>query len=117
MTESWQGARHRVFVPQALGADEFLRVTWHERDRIIVFSHWSGNSCVAATPVRITDVPELAELLVAAVGHAVTHQGPVASTTRPRRQTKVARIVGGGQPATQGRLSPGVTPLWRDAAG
>ena len=114
MTESWQGARHRVFVPQALGADEFLRVTWHERDRIIVFSHWSGNSCVAATPVRITDTPELVELLVAAVGHAVTHLPPVAA--RPRRQTKVARI-SRVQTASQGRLTPDVTPLWRDAAG
>ena len=120
MTESWQGNRHRVFVPQALGADEFLRATWHESDRIIVFSHWSGNSCVAATPVRITDVPELAELLVSAVGHAVTHPGFVAGpapTTRSSRQTKVARILRGGQSAMQGRLSPGVTPLWRDAAG
>jgi hypothetical protein len=70
MTESWQGSRHRVFVPQALGADEFLRATWHESDRIIVFSHWSGNTCVAATPVRISDTPELAELLRAAIAHA-----------------------------------------------
>jgi hypothetical protein len=77
MTESWQGARHRVFVPQALGADEFLRVTWHESDRIIVFSHWSGNTCVAATPVRISDTPELAELLGAAIIHAVSQPEPV----------------------------------------
>jgi hypothetical protein len=76
MTESWQGIRHRVLVPQALGADEFLRATWHERDRIIVFSHWSGDSCLAATPVRITDVPELAELLVRAIGHAAVHPAP-----------------------------------------
>ncbi|HYN34886.1 MAG TPA: hypothetical protein VES40_19840, partial [Ilumatobacteraceae bacterium] len=25
-----ESERHRVFVPQALGSDEFLRVTWHE---------------------------------------------------------------------------------------
>jgi len=76
MTESWQGNRHRVFLPQALGADEFLRVTWHESDRIIVFSHWSGNTCVAATPVRISDTPELAELLGAAIAHAVRQAEP-----------------------------------------
>ena len=77
MTESWQGERHRVFVPQALGADEFLRATWHESDRIIVFSHWSGNTCVAATPVRISDTPELAELLAAAIARAVSQPEPV----------------------------------------
>lgn len=104
MTESWQGRRHRVFVPQALGADEFLRATWHESDRIIVFSHWSGNSCVAATPVRITDAPELAELLVRAIGHAATHPELVAgqpSTARSSRQTKVARILRGVPQAMQ----------------
>ena len=78
MTESWQGERHRVFVPQALGADEFLRATWHESDRIIVFSHWSGNTCVAATPVRISDTPELAELLEAAIARAKSQPEPVA---------------------------------------
>ena len=79
MTESWQGNRHRVFLPQALGADEFLRATWHESDRIIVFSHWSGNMCMAATPVRISDTPELAELLRAAIAHAVSEPEPVAA--------------------------------------
>lgn len=59
--------RRRVFVPQALGADEFLRVTWHESKQLIVFSHWQGDHCVAATPVRVTDVAELAELTVAAL--------------------------------------------------
>ncbi len=97
-----------MFVPQALGADEFLRATWHERDRIIVFSHWSGNSCVAATPVRITDTPELAQLLVTAVGHAVTHAGPAAvPTTRSSRQTKVARLLRVVAPAEQVPLSAG----------
>ncbi len=61
--------RHRVLVPQALGSDEFLRVTWHETRELIVFSHWDGDHCVAATPVRITDIAELASLISRAAAH------------------------------------------------
>ena len=59
-------ALRRVYVPQALGADEFLRVTWHERRQVMVFSHWRGAECIAATPVRIGELGELAELIVTA---------------------------------------------------
>ncbi len=64
--------RHRVLVPQALGSDEFLRVTWHETREVIVFSHWDGDHCVAATPVRITDIGELASLISQAAAHGIT---------------------------------------------
>lgn len=59
--------RRRVLVPQALGSDEFLRVTWHEGRRLMVFSHWDGDRCVAATPVRVDQLGEVAELVVSAV--------------------------------------------------
>ena len=116
MTESWQGIRHRVFVPQALGADEFLRATWHERDRIIVFSHWSGDSCVAATPVRITDVPELTELLVRAIGHPVIHPVPVVDPVTPslsRRGPKVTHVPRRAGPTKPEPLASDAVPLWR----
>ncbi len=58
--------RRRVLVPHALGADEFLRVTWHPGQQVVVFSHWSGDTCVAATPVKVGDIAELVELLAAA---------------------------------------------------
>lgn len=58
--------RRRVFVPQALGSEEFLRVTWHERRGLLVFSHWEGDHCVAATPVRAADLEELTSLTVEA---------------------------------------------------
>lgn len=61
--------RHRVLVPQALGSEEFLRVTWHASRALIVFSHWDGDRCVAATPVRITDIDELAALISQAAAH------------------------------------------------
>ena len=55
--------RRRVFVPQALGSDEFLRVTWHDGRGLVVFSHWDGDHCVAATPVRASDVEHLAAMM------------------------------------------------------
>lgn len=67
MSVAGDGSMRRVLVPQALGADEFLRVTWHESRKVIVFSHWQGDHCVAATPVRVSDIAELAELTVAAL--------------------------------------------------
>ena len=67
MSVAGDAPMRRVLVPQALGADEFLRVTWHESRKVIVFSHWQGDRCVAATPVRVSDIAELAELTVAAL--------------------------------------------------
>jgi len=61
------GERHRVLLQNALGADEFLRVTWHEGRQLVVFSHWQEGLCVAATPVRVSDIAELAELTVSAL--------------------------------------------------
>lgn len=57
-----------MLVPQALGSDEFLRVTWHEDRAVMVFSHWDGAECVAATPVHVKDLDELADLVGTAVG-------------------------------------------------
>lgn len=59
--------RQRVLVPQALGSDEFLRVTWHEERSVVVFSHWDGDTCVAALPARVGDLEALASLTAAAV--------------------------------------------------
>ena len=64
--------RHRVQVPQALGSDEFLRVTWHASRELVVFSHWDGDHCVAATPVRVTDIGDLASLISQAAAHGTT---------------------------------------------
>ncbi len=63
-----EGRRHRVFVPQALGSDEFLRITWHESRDLVVFSQWSGDQCTAAIPVRVSQLSEATSLLVDAVG-------------------------------------------------
>jgi hypothetical protein len=92
--------RRRVFVPQALGANEYLRVTWHETDRVVVFSHWQGEVCVAATPVRVTDTADLATLLVEALGHAAAQQtapapqGPTQTTLWGRLVAKLRNLTG-----------------------
>jgi len=92
-------SRRRVLVPQALGADEFLRVTWHQHLSVLVFSQWRGATCVAAIPVRIADAAEVAELLTCAVvdhvvadrdgcgvaGWPAPHPHEVVSTDRPIR--------------------------------
>jgi hypothetical protein len=70
-------ARRRVLVPQALGSDEFLRVTWHESREVMVFSHWDGDHCIAATPVRVADIVELAELTVIALASSSSTDRPV----------------------------------------
>ena len=68
MGSSSEGHRHRVLVPQALGSDEFLRITWHESRDVVVFSQWSGDQCTAAIPVRVSQLTEATTLLVDAVG-------------------------------------------------
>jgi len=84
--------RHRIFLPQALGSDEFLRVTWHESRGVMVFSHWDGAECVAATPVRVADVAELASLTAAALGLDLTL--PIEAWPAPAPETLVVPATG-----------------------
>jgi hypothetical protein len=55
---------NRVFLPDVRGGDQYLRATWHPESATIVFSHWSGELCMASTPVALTDCVELIELQV-----------------------------------------------------
>ncbi len=68
MIEYGGAGAHRVLLRQALGGDEFLRVTWHERKDVFVFSHWVGDTCTTATPVRVSELGDLASMTVAAIG-------------------------------------------------
>jgi hypothetical protein len=87
----------RVLVPQALGSDEFLRVTWHASRELIVFSHWDGDHCVAATPVRITDIAELAAL----IGRAADQGGRAPVWPAPAPETLVVPASGFGVPSSR----------------
>lgn len=68
MTSTSSTGRRRVLIPQALGSEEFLRVTWHESRQMMVFSQWDGPTCVAAIPVRVDDLDEVAALAFEALG-------------------------------------------------
>jgi hypothetical protein len=103
-----------VFLPQALGADEFLRVTWHESDRVVVFSHWQGETCVAATPVLVADTADLTALLVDALGDAVRRPIPAVAPRARTLRERLLNIV-----RRRRNDQPGVvvaTRLWRRSA-
>ncbi len=72
--------RRRVFATQALGADQYLRATWHADKRVVVFSQWTGSECTAAMPVRVDELGELASLLVDALSHEVQFSAPVSTS-------------------------------------
>ena len=59
----WTSTIPRVLIEDVRGNDGFLRVTLHEDTGVIVFSHWVGDTCVAATRVPVSAAPELIELL------------------------------------------------------
>lgn len=67
MTEYGGAGAHRVFLRQALGGDEFVRITWHEPKGVFVFSHWAGDTCTSAVPVRVSELGDLASMTVAAL--------------------------------------------------
>lgn len=96
-------ARRRVLVPQALGSDEFLRVTWHESRQVMVFSHWDGVRCVAATPVRVADLAELAELIAGAFASSDSTERPV--WPAPDRSELVVPAAGLRVPAFERRIA------------
>ncbi len=76
---------HRVFLPQALGGDEFLRVTWHEHNGVFVFSQWERERCVAATPVRVDQLGDLGTMIVTAVGEEMRKAASTPSWDAPAR--------------------------------
>ncbi len=83
MTEYGGAGAHRIFLRQALGGDEFLRVTWHERKDVFVFSHWVGDTCTTATPVRVSELGDLASMTVAALARRAAVNGPLTASPWP----------------------------------
>jgi hypothetical protein len=77
---------HRVLVPDVRGEREFLRVTYHEAERLFVVSTWDGAVCTAAVRVSVHAAPELIALLANGLGVAAS--APPAApgrALRPRR--------------------------------
>jgi hypothetical protein len=63
----WTSTLQRLFVEDVRENQAFLRVTVHEDAGVVVVSHWQGDVCVAATRIALTAVPDLIELLAAAL--------------------------------------------------
>ena len=55
---------HRVFVPDSRGDEFFLRVTYHENERLFVVSTWEHDRCTAAIRIPVEAAPDLVTLLV-----------------------------------------------------
>jgi hypothetical protein len=56
--------------------DRQLRVSWHPTKRIVVFSQWRHDVCVATTPVELAEVPAVVGLLVGALEDASRDPSP-----------------------------------------
>ncbi len=84
--------RRRVFAPQALGGDEYLRATWHESKQVVVFSQWTGDVCTAAIPVRVDELGDLAGLLVEALGQQVKPTSALWAAPLPGARVSDAQI-------------------------
>ena len=56
--------RRRVFVEDARGNGQFLRVTWHGEPQQFVVSNWVDNVCVGATRVPAAHAADLIGVLV-----------------------------------------------------
>lgn len=62
----------RVEIPDRRDRERHLRVAWHASERTVIVSQWRHGVCVATTPVEVTEVPQLVNLLVKALGEATT---------------------------------------------
>lgn len=73
-----------------MGADEYLRVTWHDERSVAVFSQWKGAECTAAIPLRVSELGELVALL----DDATTESGESASWPAPDPAAMVVPAAG-----------------------
>jgi hypothetical protein len=78
-----EGFSRRVFLPDARGANRYLRVTWHKDTATVVFSHWQDDVCVSSTPVSLDDAANLIGLIVVALREAALIPIETATRTSP----------------------------------
>ena len=77
---------NRVFLPDVRGGDQYLRATWHPESATMVFSHWSGEVCMASTPVALTDCTELIELQIRSLSQVADRRLAPVSAPMPKPQ-------------------------------
>jgi hypothetical protein len=87
--------------------DRQLRISWHPSKRIVVFSHWRHDVCIATTPVALRDVASVVGVLVGALDDASRQPAPPEATEAPTVRSvrrDVARLV-------RGWLRPRLAPV------
>jgi hypothetical protein len=75
---------NRVFLTDVRGSDLYLWATRHPDSATIVFSHWSGEVCMASTPVNLTDCTKLIDLMVRSLSAVAERRLPPVEPPRPR---------------------------------
>jgi hypothetical protein len=48
-----------------------LRVSWHEREHLVVCSLWDGERCIGTFHLDVSDTPRLTILLAQAIGSVI----------------------------------------------
>lgn len=59
----WTSTLERVLIEDVRADGTFLRVTLHADAAVLVFSHWKGDVCLAATRVPVDAARSLITLL------------------------------------------------------
>lgn len=68
-------AKGAVEIADRRGNGGHLRVSWHPEKRVVNVSQWRGGICVSTTPVELSEVPALVNLLVGALEEAARMPG------------------------------------------
>jgi hypothetical protein len=84
---------HRVFVPDATNEAAFLRVTYHEPERLFVISTWQDDLCTAAVRVPVHEAPQLIALLANGLGAATAPTSPQEHADPPPTRSWAHRLV------------------------
>ena len=58
-----------------------LRATFHQRDRLVVLSHWRDGSCISTFQLASSDVARLTTFLVGVLGESVN--APIDAVVAP----------------------------------
>lgn len=69
-------AKGAVEIEDRRGNAGHLRLSWHPEKRTVNVSQWRGGVCVSTTPVAMSDVPAIVNLLVGALEEAARMPAP-----------------------------------------
>lgn len=100
-----------VFIDQR-GTSRVLRLSWHPEHRVIVFSLWGGDTCLASFRLTAADLPRLLHALTTGLVESLPNAPPPASRceaiSRPAPGAPPAAALRTGTRAATGRALDGV---------